>query len=168
MKPGFHHLVCLGLPFLLAACGSETPSFVEKPEGIITLTLDKSASDDDSFDMDELMGEDAESADAVAYSGDFAETGEAMDAAESGEAMDAADDAMKGKNGRGKNKNTSVASTSSGTSSSADAMPVTNTPDSGSGSANTPDSGTGTGSTGSTPDSSFDNKVVAKACTSAV
>jgi hypothetical protein len=155
MKLGFQHLVCLGLPFLLAACGSETPSFVEKPEGIITLTLDKSASDDDSFDMDELMGDDAESADTVAYSGDFAETGEAMDAA---------DDAMKGKNGRGKIQNTSVASTSGGTSSSADAIPVTNTPDSGSGSTNTPDSGTSTGSTGSTPDSSFDNKAVAKAC----
>jgi hypothetical protein len=163
MKLGFQHLVCLGLPLLLAACGSETPSFVEKPEGIITLTLDKSASDDDSFDMDELMGEDAESADAVADSGDFSETGEAMDAAETGEAMDAAEGATKGNKGRGKSKNTSVATYDS-TASSADAMPVTNTPDSGSGSTNTPGSGTSTGSTGSTPDSSFDNKAVAKAC----
>ncbi|HET9236288.1 MAG TPA: hypothetical protein VFO10_03495 [Oligoflexus sp.] len=171
MKLGFQHLVCLGLPFVLAACGSDTPSFVEKPEGIITLTLDKSATDDDSFDMDELMGEDAESADAIAYSGDFSETGEAMDAAETGEAMDAAEDVTKGKNGRGKNKNSNnVASNdSSDSASSADAMPVTNTPDSASGS-NTPDSGTGTGSgstggsTGSTPDSSFDSKAVAKAC----
>jgi hypothetical protein len=163
MKLGFQHLVCLGLPFLLAACGSETPSFVEKPEGIITLTLDKAAADDDSFDMDALMAEDAESADAIAYSGDFSETGEAMDAAETGEAMDAAEVATKGKNGRGKNKNNSVASNDS-TASSADAMPVTNTPDSGSDSTNTPDSGSGTGSTGGTPDSSYDSKAVAKAC----
>jgi hypothetical protein len=165
MKLGFQHLVCLGLPFLLAACGSETPSFVEKPEGIITLTLDKSASDEDSFDMDALMDDDAESADAIAYSGDFSETGEAMDAAETGEAMDAAEDATKGKKANGKNKNTSTA-TNSSSPSSADAMPVTNTADSGS--TNTPDSGSGTGSTGgstgNTPDSSFDSKAVAKAC----
>jgi hypothetical protein len=45
-------------------------------------------------------------------------------------------------------------------------MPVTNTADSGSSSTNTPDSGTGStgGNTGSTPDSSFDSKAVAKAC----
>jgi len=171
MKLGFQHLVCLGLPFLLAACGSETPSFVEKPEGIITLTLDKAAADDDSFDMDELMGEGAEMADAQGASRDLSETGQGMDAAETGEAMDAAEDVTKSKNnGRGKNKNNSIASNDSSPP-SADAMPVTNTSDSGSGSTNTPDSGTGTGSTGgstgstgSTPDSSFDNKAVAKAC----
>lgn len=168
MKLGFQHLVCLGLPLLLAACGSDTPSFVEKPEGIITLTVDRSAIDDDSFDMDELMGEDELSADAVAYAGDFSETGEAMDAAETGEAMDATeDDSMKGNKARGQKSKTSAIA-SNVTTQSADAVPVTNTPDSGTNTpdsgTNTPDSGSGTGSNGGTPDAGFDNKAVAKAC----
>jgi hypothetical protein len=151
MKLGFQHLVCLGLPFLLAACGSDTPSFLEKAEGIITLTVDGSASDEDSFDMDELMSDDAMSADAVAYAGDFSETGEAMDAAETGEAMDMA--GAKPNKGRGKSK-TPVIASNDGDVQSADAVPVTNTPDSGS----------DTGSSGGTPDSSYDSKAVAKAC----
>lgn len=172
MKLGFQHLVCVGLPFLLAACGSDTPSFVEKPEGIVYLTVDDSATDEDSFDMDELMGGDAESADAVAYAGDFSETGEALDAAETGEAMDAEDTAMKGNKNRGKTKNPAMASNDDDAQ-SADAVPVTNTPDSGStSSSGSSSSGTttasngSTGTTGGTPDSgtTYDSKAIAKAC----
>ncbi len=169
MKLGFQHLVCVGLPFLLAACGSDTPSFVEKPEGIVYLSVDGSASDEDSFDMDELMSEDGQSADAVAYSGDFSETGEALDAAETGEAMDAEDTAMKNSKNRGKSKNQAMADNDDDAQ-SADALPVTSTPDSGtsgsSSSGTTTASNGSTGSTGGTADSgaSYDSKAVAKAC----
>ncbi|WP_141736312.1 hypothetical protein [Oligoflexus tunisiensis] len=150
MKLGFQHLVCLGLPILLYACGSDTPSFVEKPESIITLTVDDAAVDDDTFDMDELLSDEDESLpvdDAVAVT-----------AAESTEAGDesAADDGRSHGNGNGngqKSKDTRIASNEND-SQSADATPVSNTPD----------SGNDTGSSDSTPDTAYDAKAVAKAC----
>jgi len=164
MKLGFQHLVCLGLPFLLCACGSDTPSFVEKPEAIITLTIDKNAIDEDSFDMDELMADDELSADAsnavVAYAGSYEDEDNVAEDA----AMNDGDDDAKGKGRSQKAKNTATASTTS--TQSADATAVTNTPDSGSttatgGSTASTDS---TGSSSSTPDSGYDTKAVAKAC----
>lgn len=162
MKPGFQQLVCLGLPFLLYACGSDTPSFVERPEAIITLAVDKNAVDEDSFDMDELMAEDLLSADSNSavdiYAGGFGEEGTSdKDAviSDSGEAS-------KGR-GRGQNtKNTATVASSR----SADATSTTSTADAGSTMGTVPSNGStaATGSSTLPADSGYDAKAIAKAC----
>jgi|GEM_PF-4962897 len=165
MKIGFQHLLCLGLPFLFCACGSDIPSFVEKPEAIITFTVDKNAIDEDSFDMDELMADDELSADASDAGVTYASSFEDEDTGYEDAAMDDNNEDSKGKDPPQKAKKTATASNNISTQ-SADATPITNTPDSGSTTA-TSGSIASTGSTGSSPsipDSGNDDKAVAKAC----
>jgi hypothetical protein len=143
MKLGFQNLVCLGLPVLLYACGSDTPSFVEKPEALITLTVSNAAVDDDAFDMDELLSDENEGLPAD-------ESAAVIDVDEMDDASPAKDKGKGQGKGNKKSKDKAIAS-NDGDLQSADATPVSNTPDYGD-------------DTGSTPDIAYDAKAVAKAC----
>lgn len=158
MKLGFQHLVCLGLPFLFYACGSDTPSFMEKPEAIITLAVDKNTVDEDSFDMDELMAEDELSADARSEVVTYAGGNEDEGIADKEAAMDDSGEDSKGR-GRGQNAKNTATITSSR---SADATPTGSGSTTGTGASK--GSTVSTGSSTSTPDSDYDAKAIAKAC----
>lgn len=78
MRFAFQSQVCISLTALLTACGSDTPSFIEKPEGVISVKVDSSAPehDESSFDIDELTShEDESGTPSMAYPGLETEAG---------------------------------------------------------------------------------------------